>query len=167
MRGIDFGADEIVLRFDGTVERASAFVVDGPNRLAIDIKGAVAGTGGGSSDLVSSIRHGQYDAATARVVLSLTRPVVITGGQFSQDGRALVLSVASATAESFKSAVRTGRKTFASPLSLGLFNPPARSGITVPLGPPQGDEFARVTARTGRPRHQPTAGRDRCRAWRP
>jgi N-acetylmuramoyl-L-alanine amidase len=62
--------------------------------------------------------------------------MVVTGGHLSQDGRALVVSVASATASGFKSAVRTGRKTFASPLALAAFASPTR-GVTVPLGPPR------------------------------
>ena len=135
VRGIDFGADEIVLRFDGMVSRASAFVVDGPNRLAIDIPEASAGSGGMPSGPFTAVRHGQFDKTTARVVIELAKPMVVTGGHLSQDGRALVLSVASATKTAFNNAVRTGRKTFASPLALGTFTPPSR-GLTVPIGPP-------------------------------
>lgn len=137
VRSIDVGSDEVVLRFDGSVDRASAFVVDGPNRLAVDITGAVMGSGGIPSGPFSSIRHGQFNSATARVVFGLAQPIIVTGGHFSEDGRALILSIASATAGGFKSAVRTGRKTFASPLAPGSFAPPVRSGVTVPLGPPQ------------------------------
>lgn len=135
VRGIDFGADEIVLRFDGMVSRASAFVVDGPNRLAIDIPEASAGSGGMPSGPFTAVRHGQFDKTTARVVIELAKPMVVTGGHLSRDGRALVLSVASATKTAFNNAVRTGRKTFASPLALGTFTPPSR-GLTVPIGPP-------------------------------
>jgi len=136
VRGIDFGTDEIVLRFDGVVGRASAFVVDGPNRLAVDIADAAAGSGGIPTGVFTSIRHGQFNSTTARVVIGLARPMIVTGGHLSQDGRALVLSVASATGAGFQSAVRTGRKTFASPLALAGFSPPPR-GVTVPLDPPK------------------------------
>ncbi len=138
VRGIDFGADEIVLRFDGTIKRASAFVVDGPNRLAVDIPDASAGSGGMPMGPFTAIRHGQFDNNTARVVIELAKPMVVTGGHLSQDGRALVLSIAPATDSGFKAAVRTGRATFASPSALAL---PVgglipRKGVTVRIGPP-------------------------------
>lgn len=136
VRGIDFGTDEIVLRFDGIVGRASAFVVEGPNRLAIDIANASAGSGGVPTGPFTAIRHGQFDPKTARVVISLAQPMIVTGGHLSQDGRALVLSLANATAGSFQTAVKTGRKTFASPLVASSFASSAR-GVTVPIGPPR------------------------------
>jgi len=138
VRGLDFGADEIVLRLDGTIKRASAFVVEGPNRLVVDIPDARMGSGGVGMGPFTTIRHGQFDNKTARVVIELAKPMVVTGGHLSQDGRALVLSVASATDSGFKAAVRTGRATFASPSTLaipvgGLI---PRKGVTVPIGPP-------------------------------
>lgn len=138
VRGIDFGADEIVLRFDGIIKRASTFVVDGPNRLAVDIPDATAGSGGAPMGPFTAIRHGQFDNDTARVVIELAKPMVVTGGHLSQDGRALVLSIAPATDSGFKAAVRTGRATFASPSALAL---PVgglipRKGVTVRIGPP-------------------------------
>ena len=136
VRGIDFGGDEIVLRFDGAVSRASAFVVDGPNRLAVDITGAVAGSGSVTNGPFMSIRHGQYDPATARVVFELAKPLVVTNGHFSEDGRSLILSVANATAQSFKSAVSKGRQRYTAPLALGAFGGLGRSSVTVPLTPP-------------------------------
>lgn len=136
VQSIDFDTNEIVLRFDGVVAKASAFVVDGPNRIAVDLSGAVAGSGGVPSGLISSIRHGQFNTSTARVVFGLAKPVIITGGHFSQDGKALVLSIASTTGNGFESAVRTGRKTFSSPLALASRDEPAR-GVTIPLGPPR------------------------------
>lgn len=136
VQSIDFDTNEIVLRFDGVVAKASAFVVDGPNRIAVDLSGAVAGSGGVPSGLISSIRHGQFNTSTARVVFGLAKPVIITGGHFSQDGKALVLSIASTTGNGFESAVRTGRKTFSSPLALASRDESAR-GVTIPLGPPR------------------------------
>ena len=138
VRGVDIGDDEVVIRFDGAVGKASAFVVDGPNRLAVDISGASSGSGGIASGPFSFIRHGQFNSSTARVVFGLAKPVVVTGGHFSEDGRALVLSIANATAGAFQTAVKTGRKTFASPLALaGLAGSPSRGGVTVPIGPPK------------------------------
>jgi N-acetylmuramoyl-L-alanine amidase len=136
VQSIDYDANEIVLRFDGAVAKASAFAIDGPNRIAVDITGAVAGSGGVPGGLISSIRHGQFNTTTARVVFGLAQPAIITGGHFSQDGRALVLSIASTTSNGFQSAVRTGRKTFSSPLALASRDGSLR-GVTIPLGPPQ------------------------------
>jgi len=155
VRGIDFGADEIVLRFDGIVGRASAFVVDGPDRLAIDISDASAGSGGIPSGPFTAIRHGQFDPRTARVVIDLAKPMVVTGGHLSQDGRALVLSLANATASGFQSAVKTGRKSFASPLALDAFKPPSR-GLTVPIGPPsRNSAIALPSVQGGRSTNRP------------
>lgn len=137
VRSLDFDADKLVLRFDDAVPKVSAFVVDGPDRLAIDIAGAVAGSGGVPGGPFLSIRHGQYDPRTARVVLELAKPVVVTGGRFSEDGKELVLSIADATARNFKSAVSKGRMSFASPLAMASFGAKARNSVTVPLDPPE------------------------------
>ena len=136
IRSLDFAADTLVLRFDGRIHKASAFVIDGPDRLAIDVVGAVAGSGGVPGGPFLSIRHGQYDPGTARVVLELAKPVIVTGGRFSADGRELALSLADASANGFRSAVSRGRQRFTSPLALaGLTR--NRNSITVPLAPPE------------------------------
>jgi N-acetylmuramoyl-L-alanine amidase len=137
VRGVDIGDDEVVIRFDGAVGKASAFVVDGPNRLAVDISGASSGSGGIASGPFSFIRHGQFNSSTARVVFGLAKPIVVTGGHFSEDGRALVLSIANATAGAFQSAVKTGRKSFASPLALAGLGSSSPGGVTVPIGSPK------------------------------
>ncbi|MGE0773636.1 MAG: N-acetylmuramoyl-L-alanine amidase [Sphingomonadaceae bacterium] len=148
VRGIDFGTDEIVLRFDGIVRSASAFVVDGPNRLAIDLDDADVGSGGVPTGLFTAVRHGQFDKKTARVVIELAKPMVVTGGHLSQDGRALVVSVAPATNSGFATAVRTGRRVFASPLARGTFAPPSR-GLTVPIGRPSKAKSIKLPAVQG------------------
>ena len=137
IRSLDFDADKLVVRFDGTVAKASAFVVDGPDRLAIDVAGAVTGSGGVPGGPFLSIRHGQYDPGTARVVLELAKPVIVTGGHFSEDGKELVLSIADATSRNFKSAVSKGRTSFTSPLAMNSFGARARNSVTVPLDPPE------------------------------
>jgi len=137
VRGVDINSDQLVLRFDGAVRRASAFVVDGPNRLAVDITGATTGSGGSASGPVRSIRHGQYDPSTARVVFELAKPVIVTGGRFSDDGRSLILSIAAATATGFEKAVTKGKTSFSSPLAFGDFGTRKRNSVTVPLGPAQ------------------------------
>lgn len=160
VRDIDISDDRIVLHFDGAIEKVAAFPIEGPDRLAIDIVGATAGQGGTAAGPVGSVRHGQFDAQTARVVLSLTRPVLVSGGQFDKDGRTLTLMLAPASASAFKVAIAQGRKRFTPPLALaGLatalpsaprlaaasaprpepsYSSKGRKGVTVPLGPVQG-----------------------------
>lgn len=137
VRGVDATSERIVLRFDGVIRAASAFLINNPNRLAVDIHGAVAGSGGVASGPIRSIRHGQFDSSTARVVFELSAPVIIKGGRLSQDGRSLELSIVSATNNSFRNAVGKGRTRFGEERALGSFMRNSRKGVTVALGPPQ------------------------------
>jgi N-acetylmuramoyl-L-alanine amidase len=135
--GVDVAQDKITLMFDAAVAGASAFVLDGPQRLAIDVRGARPGNGGAIGGLVSKVRHGQFDPSTARVVFDLVEPAIISGGSFAPDGRSLTLSIKPTSKTSFASAVKTGRMRF----NLASFSalPPRggyRSSVTVPLGPP-------------------------------
>lgn len=134
---VDVAQDRITLMFDAAVAGASAFVLDGPRRLAVDIRGARPGSGGAIGGLVAKVRHGQFDPFTARVVFELVEPAVITGGGFAPDGRSLTVSLKPTSRSSFASAVKTGRVRF----NLASFSALAprggdRSSVTVPLGPP-------------------------------
>lgn len=109
---IDASDSRIVLRFDTPVDGASAFLLDGPRRLAVDVSGAVAGEGAAVGGVIAAVRHGQRDADTARVVFDLARSVVVTGGGFSDQGRTLTLEVADASADTFRRGARAGARLF-------------------------------------------------------
>ena len=83
----------IIVRFDGIVNKAAVFALAGPDRIAVDISGATVGLAATAGGPVRGIRQGQFDADTARIVLDLERPAIITGGTFSADGRSLRLNL--------------------------------------------------------------------------
>lgn len=147
-------ADEsqIIIRFDGIVEKASSFVLAGPDRIAVDIGGADPGNGGDASGLVSTVRQGRYDAKTARIVFDLQRPALISSGRFSPDGRALILSLASATPTGFQSASNSARKTYLPPVAHRAAPPRSRYNVTIPLDAPKsGLPKPRISGPAGRP----------------
>ena len=66
--GVDIATDQVIVRFDKPVATASAFVLNGPQRIAIDLPNTRMGRIQASGGLIASTRHGQYDPTTARIV---------------------------------------------------------------------------------------------------
>ncbi|KAB2857132.1 MAG: AMIN domain-containing protein, partial [Sphingopyxis terrae] len=89
IRAVEIGDREVTLRFADVVAGASALVLAGPDRIALDILGADPGRSPQGSGLVSAVRQGWPAADTARVVLDLARPAVVTDARFAADGRSL------------------------------------------------------------------------------
>ncbi len=112
----------VTITFDDVVHKASVFTLAGPNRIALDIEGVenlgVLNRNTVPDDVViRSVRMGQYDPTTARVVFDLDKPGIVTNGEFSADGRSFRLNVRSALIDEFESSLGKGRK---------IFNPPAK-----------------------------------------
>ena len=137
IQAIDVGSASITLHFDAPIERASAFVVDGPRRIAVDISGADAGAIAVPGGPVVRIRQGRFDKSTTRIVFDLAEAVTVSGGSFTADGRALTLALQPTDAISFLNAVRRGRTVFAPPPGTGGGFRSAIYSVTVPLDPPQ------------------------------
>jgi len=127
--------DGIVVTFDDIVEGASTFSLSGPNRIAVDIKGATAGHGGAAFGLVTAVRQGQHDPHTARVVLELDRPAIITGGSFSANGRELKLKYTKSSPDR----LAKGRKSFLPPAAFRADPPKSKYSVKVPLGKAKDD----------------------------
>jgi N-acetylmuramoyl-L-alanine amidase len=161
--GVDVAQDKITLMFDAAVAGASAFVLDGPQRLAIDVRGARPGNGGAIGGLVSKVRHGQFDPSTARVVFDLVEPAIISGGSFAPDGRSLTLSIKPTSKTSFASAVKTGRMRF----NLASFSalPPRGRGIMAAMA--RAPQQALYADDLWCARDKPAPRRDRRGPWRP
>lgn len=139
---VDGARPELTIALSGRVKGPRSFALTGPDRLVIDLDGVstrsltLAGAGA-----VSRVRAGQYDPATTRLVLELTRPLLVTGAVQRADGR-LAVTLAAATPADFAAAARRGRVpvpgfTTAMPapsveasfdLPDGLFAPPPRAG---------------------------------------
>lgn len=129
--------DQVTVRFDGRVDGASAFLLDGPRRIALDISGAQAGRGrfAGRHDAVAAVRQGQLSAETARVVLDLSSPATLGEPRIAADGKSLSFSLQSVSDGAFRTAVGRGRTRFDA--SANMAPRPARRihSITVPIPP--------------------------------
>jgi N-acetylmuramoyl-L-alanine amidase len=111
---VDINDDVVTVSFDDKVDGASAFLLDGPRRIALDIAGAqVSGRSfAGSSGAVGSVRQGQLSEATARVVLDLKAPTVVGDPKLAADGKSLSFSLRSVSESGFVKAVGQGRSQF-------------------------------------------------------
>ncbi len=149
---VEIGQDEIVIRFDGTVEKATSFSLAGPERIAVDVSGAEPGQSGEADGLVSRVRQGRFSPNTTRLVFDLASPALVSGGVFSPDGRSLKLTIAPVSSDSFESAVEQPRKQYLPPVAHRSAPPRSRYNITVPLAPAtNGLPRPRIYGPKGRP----------------
>ncbi|WP_076068694.1 N-acetylmuramoyl-L-alanine amidase [Sphingomonas montana] len=135
---VDVGYDSLTLRFDDAVEGARMFLLDEPQRIALDIVGARAAKlpAVATDGFVSRARGGQRDADTARVVFDLATPTIVTDAALATDGRSLTLSVAPASKRSFAEAVRERARTLFTQVGFRNASPATENGaIVVPLEP--------------------------------
>ncbi len=113
LQRMETDGQQITLQFDDAVPRAESRVLSGPDRIAIDIIGATApvraqaGTGA-----VRQLRSAQFAADRARVVLDLNAGSRVASGQFSTDGKQLVLRIERAAGDVLNRAVRGGPMAF-------------------------------------------------------
>lgn len=133
--GVDVRDDDVVVRFDGRVDGASAFLLDAPRRVALDIDGAQMGRfqfapGKGS---VSSVRQGQLNSGTARVVLDLSSPATLGNLQMAPDGKSLSFSLQGVSDTRFRSEVGKGRTRFDAPADMAARPQKRIHSITVPI----------------------------------
>jgi N-acetylmuramoyl-L-alanine amidase len=108
--------DRVVVKFDAPVTQASAFLLSGPQRIALDVAGAQPGRVAVADGAVAKIRQGvQGDGA--RIVLDLARPAIVSEGSFAQDGRTLTLQLKTVDDERFARAAAERRMSFLPPLN--------------------------------------------------
>lgn len=132
---VDVDGGRVTLRFDDVVDGASAFLLDGPQRIAFDIRGARVGSNGfaGNNRGIATIRQGQLSDGTARVVLDLTAPAVVRDARFAADGKSLTFQLQDVSDGAFRTALGMGRAQIDSPVAMSA-RPPKRShSITVPI----------------------------------
>jgi N-acetylmuramoyl-L-alanine amidase len=134
VQGVDISGDRIVLRFDAAVRGASTFALDAPQRITIDVDGASPGDPAAADGAVSRVRQGVHGADGARVVLDLARPVMVTGGQFEDGGRALALTVRRVDGDDFHRASLAAPRTFVGVDSETFREPPrGRYKLSIPV----------------------------------
>ena len=150
--GIEIGDQQIIVRFDDAVEKASSFALAGPDRIALDVAGAEPGPAVSGFGAVALVRQGRFDATTTRIVFDLASPALINGGRFSADGRALTLDISPVDPDSFGAAATGARKYYLPPIARRAKPPRSSYSLTIPLGPPRsGLPRPRIMGTPGRP----------------
>lgn len=134
IRQIDAGNNFVVVQFDGIVDKASIFTLAGPDRIAVDISGATKGSAESTTNPTLSIRQGQIDENTARIVLDLDQQSVVTNSAFSADGRSLRLDLRAVAPAEFLGTLGKARREILPP-ALFRADPPTRQyEVTAPIG---------------------------------
>jgi N-acetylmuramoyl-L-alanine amidase len=123
----------ITVQFDGVVNKAAIFTLSSPDRIAVDVTGATIGPFSLAGGPVRSVRQGQFDADTARIVLDLEQPTLITGGTFSADGKSLRLSLRQAAPSEFSGSVGRARTEIVPPALFRAEPPKRRYEVSAPI----------------------------------
>lgn len=132
---VDVRDDRVIVRFDDRVDSASAFLLDTPRRIALDISGAQVGRGqfAPGNGAIAAVRQGQLSEGTARVVLDLASPATLGDAQIAPDGKSLSFSLKGATDSAFRTAVGRGRTSFDAPANMSARPQKRLHSITVPI----------------------------------
>jgi N-acetylmuramoyl-L-alanine amidase len=126
--------DRVVVKFDAPVTQASAFLLSGPQRIALDIAGAEPGRSATAGGMVAQIRQGaQGDGA--RIVFDLARPAIVSEGSFGKDGRTLTLQLRTVDDERFARAAAERRMSFLPPFT--YLQPASRHPYSVSMALPK------------------------------
>ncbi len=150
--GVDIADDRIVVRFDGTVAKATSFVLAGPDRIALDVEGGEPGSAVAGSGPVARVRQGNYAAGTTRIVFDMTGPQKVRGGRFSDDGLELTLDLAPLDDNALANAVAAPRKLYLPPEAHRAAPPRSHYSVTVDIPPMQaGLPRPRILGPAGRP----------------
>jgi N-acetylmuramoyl-L-alanine amidase len=134
---VEIGDSDITVRFDDLVAGASTFILAGPDRIALDIAGAQPGGALQGAGMVRAVRQGRPDSSTARVVLDLVQPAVVSNARFAADGRSLTFHLRPVSASEFERASRGPRTELQPPAQFRAKPPEKRYSVTVPIGKPK------------------------------
>lgn len=122
--------DRVVVTFDAPVTQASAFLLSGPQRIALDVAGTEPGRSAAAGGVVARIRQGAQDDG-ARIVFDLARPAIVSEGSFGKDGRTLTLRLKTVDDERFARAAAERRMSFLPPFA--YFQPASRPPYSVSM----------------------------------
>ncbi len=145
---VEVSDGRVVIHFDDSVTRASSFLVDGPNRITIDVTGARPGRDVDPAGVVTRIRQKRRGSDGARIMLDLAYPMVVASGRFDDYGRALELKLKPVDEPRFAQA------SMAPPLSFLPFrfgNARPKYKISIPVPPPSRLKLPRVQGDDSRP----------------
>ncbi|UZK65592.1 N-acetylmuramoyl-L-alanine amidase [Sphingomonas sp. M1-B02] len=127
--------DRVVVKFDTPVTQASAFMLAGPQRIALDLHGAEPGSDARAGGVVSGIRQGSQGQSGMRIVFDLARPAIVTEGTFGKDGRTLTLQLRTVDDARFARAAAERRMSFLPPLT--YLQPSSRHPYSVAMALPR------------------------------
>lgn len=133
--GVDIRDDQVIVRFDGRVDGASAFLLDSPRRIALDIAGAQmnAARFAPAGGTIAAIRQGQISGDTARVVLDLAAPATLGDARIAPDGKSLSFSLRGVSDARFRGELARGRTAFDAPADMAARPAKRLHSITVPI----------------------------------
>jgi len=150
--GVDIADDHIIVRFDGTVAKATSFVLSGPDRIALDVEGGEVGPTVEGSGPVARVRQAIYAAGTTRIVFDMNAPQKVRGGRFSDDGLELTLDLAPLDDDEVARVAAAPRKMYLPPEAHRAAPPRSRYSVTVDIPPMQsGLPRPRIFGPAGRP----------------
>ncbi|KQM65468.1 MULTISPECIES: N-acetylmuramoyl-L-alanine amidase [unclassified Sphingomonas] len=127
---VDVGSDRITIRLDSPANSASSFVLGGPDRLVVDLDGVRPGGRSESGGAVRAVRQGARDRGS-RIVFDLDRPLVVTAGRFSDDGRRLTLTLSGVAPERYARATTAGRMRFQPQVAMAAIVPASSSAAMI------------------------------------
>ncbi|MCD2314581.1 N-acetylmuramoyl-L-alanine amidase [Sphingomonas sp. IC-11] len=145
---VDVREGRITIRFDEAVRGASSFILNGPQRIAIDIDGARPGRASGGDGAITAVRQGWRGADSARVVLDLAEPMIVSKGEFQDDGRTLELSLRQVDGRRFAAASAASPLSFL-PFGWGKAKPKYK--VSIPVPPARKSALPRVQGDDSRP----------------
>jgi len=124
----------VTIEFDDLVSEAKMFALAGPDRIAVDIVGASVGRDKSLVGPFGAIRQAQFAPDTARLVLDLGNPALVSGVSFSEDGRKLKIDLRPASLAEFGHAVGKMRQTILPPAQFRSEPPKRRYEVSAPIG---------------------------------
>lgn len=150
--GFDVTHDRIIVRFDDDVEKATSFILTGPDRIALDVDGVDVGANAIGGGPVGRIRQAKFAQGTTRIVFDMAQRRGVSSGRFSADGRALTLELTPIANDAVGDAVAAPRKLYLPPVAHRAAPPRSRYSVTVDI-PPARSSGARVRIQgpAGRP----------------
>ncbi|WP_447765969.1 N-acetylmuramoyl-L-alanine amidase [Sphingopyxis panaciterrae] len=131
---VEIGDSDVTVRFDDLVAGASTFILAGPDRIALDIAGVQPGIALEGAGMVRAVRQGRQGAGSARVVLDLVQPAIVSNARFAADGRSLTFRLRPVSASEFERAARGPRTELQPPAQFRAKPPEKRYSVTVPIG---------------------------------
>lgn len=134
VQDIKVSGDKVVIKFDEPVRQASAFVLAGPQRIAVDVADTTPGASARGGGPITAIRQGSPADGTARIVFDLSRPAIVTEGTFGRDGRTLTLELQTVDDARFARAAAEGKMRFLPPFS--YVEPSTRHAYSVSVAVP-------------------------------